>query len=244
MDVKILHFYPELMSLYGSYANVSVVRRALERLGHSVRVEYVAPGGQADLSDADFLFVGAGTERAQKAALADILRFAPALRDAEARGVTMLFAGNSMELLGRSITDRDGTVYPALELADFVSVQGGERFTGDVYGHTALFDAPVVGFMNKCSRITGVSSPLLHTLDMGFGNDGPCAPEGFCGRGVFASELTGPIMVKNPQLLRTVIASIHASRGLETPELEEDRFMVQSYRVTEEQLRARCARRG
>ena len=24
MDIKILHFYPDLMSLYGSYANVSV----------------------------------------------------------------------------------------------------------------------------------------------------------------------------------------------------------------------------
>ena len=30
MDIKIIHFYPDLMSLYGSYANVAVLRRALE----------------------------------------------------------------------------------------------------------------------------------------------------------------------------------------------------------------------
>ena len=30
MELKIIHFYPDLMSLYGSYANVSVLRRYLE----------------------------------------------------------------------------------------------------------------------------------------------------------------------------------------------------------------------
>lgn len=32
MEVKILHIYPDLMSLYGSYANLSVLRRYLEAL--------------------------------------------------------------------------------------------------------------------------------------------------------------------------------------------------------------------
>ena len=47
MDVKILHFYPDLMSLYGSYANVSLLRRTLERMGNSVSVERVEIGGDA-----------------------------------------------------------------------------------------------------------------------------------------------------------------------------------------------------
>ena len=29
MDIKILHFYPDLMSLYGRYANVAVLNRYL-----------------------------------------------------------------------------------------------------------------------------------------------------------------------------------------------------------------------
>jgi CobQ-like glutamine amidotransferase family enzyme len=31
MDVDDIHFYPDLMNLYGSYANVSAVQRLLER---------------------------------------------------------------------------------------------------------------------------------------------------------------------------------------------------------------------
>ena len=33
MEIRILHFYPDLMSLYGSYANVSILKRTLEELG-------------------------------------------------------------------------------------------------------------------------------------------------------------------------------------------------------------------
>lgn len=43
MELKILHFYPDLMSLYGSYANVSILKRTLEEMGNPVAVEQVAP---------------------------------------------------------------------------------------------------------------------------------------------------------------------------------------------------------
>ena len=55
MELKIIHFYPDLMSLYGSYANVAVLKRRLEALGNSVTVESVVPGQTADLSAADFI---------------------------------------------------------------------------------------------------------------------------------------------------------------------------------------------
>ena len=111
MDIKIIHFYPDLMSLYGSYANVAVLRRALEALGDTVTVETVLPGREADLSGADFLYMGAGTEHAQKAALADFARYGDAVKALAEDGVSMLFAGTAMELLGRTITDADGKVY-------------------------------------------------------------------------------------------------------------------------------------
>ena len=153
MELKIIHFYPDLMSLYGSYANVSVLRRYLEGLGNAVSVETVAPGQEADLSQADLLFMGAGTERAQKAALADFARFGGAVKAAAEGGVTMLFAGTAMELLGRSITDAGGKVFDGIGLADFTSVQGRKRFVEDVYGKTDLYPEAVVGFMNKCTII-------------------------------------------------------------------------------------------
>lgn len=240
MEMKIIHFYPDLMSQYGSYANVAVLKRYLEELGNTVTVETVVPGEAADLSGADFLFMGAGTERAQKAALADFVRYGEAVKTAAENGTAALFAGTAMELLGKTITAADGTVYEGIGLGSFTSVQGRQRFVEDVYGATDLYSEAVVGFMNKCSSIEGVETPLLTTLDMGFGNSGEKTPEGFRFQNVLASELTGPILVKNPRLLEHVVRAIYARRSQTPPaELPRWAYAEEAYTITEEQLRLR-----
>ena len=241
MELKIVHFYPDLMNLYGSYANVSVLARHLRQLGHSVAVEAVQPGQDAALPEADFLFMGAGTERAERFAAEDFVRYAGAVKAAAESGTAMLFAGTAMELLGTSITDREGAVFDGIGLASFTTVQGKQRIVGDVYGSTGLFPDAVVGFMNKCGLIRGVETPLLTGLSMGFGNDAERGPEGFHWRNVFASELTGPILVKNPRLLDTVLRSICIRRGAALPEvLPASPYAEAGYAITAEQLKLRC----
>ena len=82
MELTLIHLYPDLMNLYGSYANLSVLRRTLEGLGHSVTVKPVLPGEKVDLTDCHFLYLGAGTERAQKAALQALTPDGEAIRQA------------------------------------------------------------------------------------------------------------------------------------------------------------------
>ncbi|MBE6963395.1 MAG: hypothetical protein E7443_02190 [Ruminococcaceae bacterium] len=241
MELNLIHFYPDLMNLYGSYANLSVLCRALESMGNTVSVETVQPGQAIDLGGADFLFMGAGTERAQKAALADFLRFSETVKAAAEDGCAMLLCGTAMELLGKSITDAEGCVYAGIGMADFTSVQGKKRFVEDVYGHTSLYDAPVVGFMNKCSILSGIETPLLTAMDMGFGNEGKGGVEGFLWKSVMGSHLTGPLLVKNPRMLDTVIAAIYARRGEALPTaLPRDEYAEAGYAVTAEQLKKRC----
>lgn len=242
MELKILHFYPDLMSLYGSYANVSILKRTLEKMGNTVTVERVELGGDADLPHADFVYMGAGTERAQKAALLYFSKLGDAVKAAADAGVTMLFAGNSMELLGKTITDDTGKVYEGLGLADFTAVQNKKRFVEDVYGHTDLYEDAVVGFVNRCSVITGVETPLVTSMDMGHGNEGPCGPEGYHKGSVFASQLTGPILVKNPALLKVMVQAVYRHRGEPCPEIPVDDYMTQGWAITAEQLKARCTK--
>jgi len=240
MELRFIHFYPDLMNLYGSYANVSALKRLLEGLGHAVTVDAVAPGGEAGLAAADFVFMGAGTERRQKFALADFLRYKDGIKAAAEAGTPMLFAGTAMELLGASITDSAGKVYEGVGLGGFASVQGSHRITEDVYGHTNLYPDAVVGFMNKCSAVTGVETPLLAELEMGWGNDGEKSPEGFLYKNVIGSELTGPLLVKNPRLLDWMAAAVLSRRGGALPEEPPvDRWAAEGWRVTERELRRR-----
>ena len=241
MELTLIHLYPDLMNLYGSYANLSVLRRTLEGLGHSVTVQPVLPSESVALDGCHFLYLGAGTERAQKAALEALTPYAAVLRSAAEAGFPMLFAGSAMELLGRRITDQQGKDWEALGLADFLSRETEKRFVEDVYGVCPLFPEPIVGFQNKSAVITGIETPLLSSLAMGYGNDGEKRPEGYQKGNVFASALTGPILVKNPALLREVARRVLAHAGAEVPgTIPVDEELEKGYAVTAEELRKRA----
>lgn len=243
MELTIFHFYPDLMNLYGSYANVTVLRRLLERLGHTVTVRTVEPGNGAELSKADFLYMGAGTERRQKFALDDFRKYADNLQSAARDGLPMLYAGTAMELIGQSVTDAAGETFAGIGLAPFVTVQREKRIVGDVYGHTDLFPEAVVGFMNKCGIITGADFPLLTALDMGHGNDRERGPEGWHSANVYASELTGPLLVKNPRMLEHLAAALLTRKGVDLPEeWPVDKWARCGYDVTARELSARRAK--
>ena len=240
MELTILHLYPDCMSLYGEYANVAVLRRHLEAMRVSVRVDTALFEDTPDFSRADFIYMGAGAERTQKAALSALLPHREALKAAVDRGVVVLFTGSAMELLGASITGADGRVWPCLGFADFTTRETGNRSPEDVVAHTSLWDSPVVGFMNKCS-VTEDADPLFHRLSLGFGNGEDKGPEGFMSGNVFATHLTGPILVKNPDFTDFLIRRIFERKGWELPEqLPVLPYEREAYEVTLRELMGRA----
>ena len=65
--------------------------------------------------------------------------------------------------------------------------------------------------------------------------------EGFHWKNVFASQLTGPILVKNPRLLEQVAAAIYAQRGEALPkQWPVDAYAENGYAITAEALAQRC----
>ena len=209
MNWTILHLYPELMSLYGEYANLSVLRRLLEELGDTVTVKTATFEDTPDFAGVDLIYMGAGTERSQKAVLTDLERYVAALKQA-------------METLGASVTDAAGKVWPGLHLADFTTVETDRRTPQDVIAASTLWEAPTVGFMNKCSVTSGIETPLFSALSMGFGNEAEGGSEGYAAGNVLATHITGPVLVKNPAFLQYVAARLYESRGAELPVLSED----------------------
>ena len=240
MELIMLHLYPDCMSLYGEYANVMVLRRHLEAMGVSVTVESALFEDAPDFEHADFIYMGAGAERTQKAALAALLPHKEALKAAIDRGAVVLFTGNAMETLGLSIVDAEGKVWLCLGLADFATVETDRRAPEDVVAHTGLWESPVVGFMNKCS-MTEDAPPLFDRLSLGFGNEEEKGPEGYVDGNVFATHLTGPILVKNPDFVDFLIRRIFFLKGWELPQaLPVLPYEREAYEVTLRELTARA----
>lgn len=240
MELSILHLYPDLMNLYGEYANLAVLCRRLSGLGVQAAVQCAAPEDAPDFRAADMIYMGAGTERRQKAALHALSPYAGALKEAAARGAVVLFTGSAMELLGASVTDAEGKVRPGLGLADYATVETEKRIPVDVIASSVLWEAPVVGFMNKCSTTRGVISPLFDSLALGFGNEAEHGPEGYVSGNVFATHITGPVLVKNPAFTDLIIRRLFALRGWDVPDdLPVPPHEREAYEVTLRELRAR-----
>lgn len=240
MELTIVHLYPEVMSLYGEYANIAVLRRKLEAVGVTAAVRTITFEDKMDLSGADFIYMGAGTERRQKAVLASASACGPELKAAAENGAVILFTGNAMETLGASLTDAAGKVWPGYALADFTTVETDKRDPGDVVAASGLWDEPAVGFMNKCSTTRGITSPMFKELPLGFGNEAAHGPEGYVSGNVFATHLTGPVLVKNPQMLDFFVRRLFRQKGWECPEtLPVLPHQRESYAVTLRELEAR-----
>lgn len=237
MNIKLLHIYDDLMNLYGEYANIAVLQRYLTDLGHSVRVDTLSLYDDRDISGYDFYYMGSGTESKQKLALSQLMKYRDTLKAVAEQGSVLLFTGNSFELLGATITDAEGKEYEGLHFADFTTVEGKRRIVGDALAVDG--DDLLVGFINKCSKTSGIETPLF-TMKMGFGNEKDRSAEGFRLKNCFGTHLTGPILVKNPSMLRK-IAALLVGELSETVRYES---MERAYRTNMEALKQRLAQEG
>ena len=106
--------FPELLGTYGDGGNVTVLRQRL--LWRGVAPEFVTVGLADPVpSGCDLYLLGGGEDDAQAHALA-ALRRSPGLTVAVEGGATVLAVCAGLQMLGSSITGRDGTVQDGLGL--------------------------------------------------------------------------------------------------------------------------------
>lgn len=235
--MKLLHFYHDIMNLYGDYANVAAMKRILEKNGETVTLDRRTLGEEAALGDYDFVFIGAGTERNQRVVLKDLRRYEDDLRAYIDSGRVMLLTGNAFEMFGKTLTAADGSTTEGLGIFDFtVAEQNKTRVTGDVIYTCDFLTQPLVGFINKCSEIKGIDRHLF-AVKAGLGDFEGARCEGVREKNCFGTHLTGPVLIKNPHFL-AYLAEKLLGRAPETDYLVYER---DGYAVTLEELSKRFA---
>lgn len=198
MNIRILHLYSDFMNLYGEYGNVRLLTKALETKGFEVSVESkTITDTLIDFDLYDFIYCGAGTESKRTFALNHLKNFKDSLKSAYENNKIMLFTGNAWEMLGKSIELASGEKVEGINLFDFtVKEQSAKRLTGDIKAKAEFLDDTLIGFINKCSEVEGVSTPLF-TLTMkpeSFAFD----TEGIHAKNLYGTQVVGPMLVKNP----------------------------------------------
>ena len=179
----ILHLLPNLMNLYGDYGNRVVLSRYIKSAGLDA-TEVLDDSVENLLSEAHCILIGPGTEKSQARALELLQPHKSLLAASIEKGIPILLTGNACEIPVK------------LGLYPFNITPAPDRITGDAVCSSPEFEKPVIGFYNHMAEMSGITEPLfMNSL-------GPFKTEGYTDGNMIATYLVGPLLVRNPHVLR------------------------------------------
>ncbi len=224
MELRFLALYPEQMNIYADRGNVLFLQRRCEWRGIGFAHASAGPGEEFDPSAHDFIYLGGGQDRDQRAVAADMVESKrAAMAEATEDGAVVLAVCGGYQLLGGSY-QLDEESLPGLGLVELETVRGpGPRLIGNVAIEVDLGGGPQVaaGFENHGGRThLGAGATPLGKVLKGFGNNGEDGLEGVRRNNLIGTYLHGPLLPKNAWLADHLIALALERRYGERPELE------------------------
>ncbi len=212
--LRIVYLYPDALNLYGDGGNVIALERRCAWRGIPVRVDEVRMGEPLDLTDADIVMMGGGSDRDQLAVAHELLAQKDKVAAYVEDGGSLLAICGSYQLLGRSYYMGENRI-EGLGVVAAETVRGSNRLIGNVAVKTDLAPEPFVGFENHGGRtlLDAEATPLGTSVVTGTGNNGDDGFEGLIYKGVIGTYLHGPALPKNPGLADWLIAHALERRG-------------------------------
>jgi CobQ-like glutamine amidotransferase family enzyme len=239
--LRIVSVFPELLGTYGDGGNALVLEKRLAWRDLPVETVRVALG-QPVPEQGDLYVIGGGEDSAQMEALAE-LRRGNALQNACARGVPVFAVCAGFQILGTSLSDRDGVVHPGLCLVDVDTRFRTVRAVGEVVAQPSgeLGLPELLGFENHGGGTwLGPDARALAGVRRGVGNGavGAGAPADGVSRGgapdqtaaegalqgsVVATYLHGPVLARNPGLADLLLTRASGQQLADLPAPQVDR---------------------
>jgi CobQ-like glutamine amidotransferase family enzyme len=224
MELRLLALYPEQMNIYADRGNIVFLRRRCEWRGIGFSYAAAGAGDGFDPASHDFVYLGGGQDRDQRAVAAEMVESKrAAMAAAVDEDAVVLAVCGGYQLLGHGY-QLDGERMPGLGLVDLETVrEPGPRLIGNVAIDVDLGAGPrtLAGFENHGGRtyLGAGAEPLGHVIE-GFGNNGKDGLEGVRRRNLIGTYLHGPLLPKNVWLADHLIAAALERRYGTRPALE------------------------
>lgn len=206
-EIRILHLYADTLDLYGDFFNLRIVCSRLREMGFEPVLLHAELDDAFDPEGADMIYIGHGKARSLAAVAGHFAAHSAAVCRAAEAGKLFLVTGNARLLFGKGFEMPDGRQAPGAGLFDYTGVETGEVFTADVVGR-CTFDPEILtyGFVNRTQYIEGNNDRPLFTVLAGPG-DGkePDGKEGTLYQNFFGTWQMGPLLPRNPLLLREIL---------------------------------------
>jgi CobQ-like glutamine amidotransferase family enzyme len=198
MKVEII--YGELANLLGEHGSQALLSQTF---GEEQLIRTAYPDLPAFFDEpVDLVYMGPMTERTQRLVLELWAGLGPRFREAIDRGVVFFFAGNALDLTGRTIRYEEGPTVDALNLFPFDTFCKRYDRRNEVI-LASFKEIPVMGFRSQFTTHTGDAGayPFLH-VEHGSGMNTATQTEGIRDGNFFATDLLGPFLILNPAFTR------------------------------------------
>lgn len=198
MRIEII--YPEIANLLGEHGTQQLLLKTFAD-------EEIICTNYPDLpqffnGNIDFVYMGAMTESIQALVLSLWRPYAANFRQEIDKGLTGFFAGNALDLLGRNIIHEEGETFQALALYPFDTLcKRYDRKNEILRGRFHEFE--LMGYRSQFTTHTGDSSvfPFIEVKN-GSGMNPAVKTEGIAENNFFATSLTGPFLILNPEFTK------------------------------------------
>lgn len=222
--MKIEVLFPEVCNLYGELGNISFLKKScpeIEIVETSLKDEPLFIREVPDL-----IYMGTMTERAQLIVLEKLMGCKERLAQLIEDGARFLITGNALELFGKSIEDKDGTIVECLGIFDTVAKRDMMNRFNSLY--IGLFnDMKIVGYKSQFTHSywnDGAEIEGLFMTERGPGLNPDIKEEGIRRNNFMASYIIGPLLVLNPPFAKFILKEC----GIETP-LAFEREAIDAY---------------
>ena len=200
MDLRIVHLYPDLMSIYGDRGNVIALEQRARWRNIPVEVRAHRAGEQLDPEWGDLYFFGGGQDQGQDVVGQDLEGPNGArVKEAIASGAAVLSVCGGYQLLGHEYVPENGPAIAGLGALDVRTVAGKRRYVGNLL--VEADGGTLIGFENHSGKTyLGPGARPLGRVVVGGGNNGEDKTEGAVQGTVIGCYLHGSLLPKNPWL--------------------------------------------
>ncbi len=221
MIIEIL--YPHSCNLFGDRGNVMYLKNNLPE----------ATFIETSLNDkpyfveneVNFIYLGPMSESMQEKVVERLKPFKERLNELIENKVFFLLTGNAVEIFGKEVADKDGSGFKGLGLLDITCQR-------DMFGRkNSLFkgkyeNIEVVGFQSQFT-ITNSNEEGLFEKIYGLGLNRQSKYEGVKKNNLFATYLTGPLLVLNPYFTEKLFDLM----GIKKERLHLENEVKEAYRL-------------
>lgn len=205
--IKIAHLYYDLMNLYGDNGNIKALKYQIENQGVKVKIDFLTIGDNIDFKKYDLFYIGPGTADNQKLVLKDLLKYKNDVNIAIENNKFFLITGNAIELFGKNFKPLKGKKVKTLESFNFEVKEEEFRLVDEVVAKSKFTDQYILGFQNQNTVINNIEQPVFDIIK-GIGIYPGSKREGIHRNNFFGTYLIGPILVRNPELLKLFVKRI------------------------------------